>query len=54
VMSPVTLPASWVASTKQSKDAGRVHSGAIDTTEDTAARRVLAGQGAGECCRSHH
>ena len=46
--------ASWVASTKRCKDAGLVHSRAMDETEDAAARRVLAGQGAGERRRSHH
>src|SRR6478672_8601494 len=54
VMWPVTLRASWVASTKRCKDAGFVHSGAMDETEDAAARRVLAGQEARERCRSHH
>jgi hypothetical protein len=53
-MWPVTLPASWVASTKRCKDVGLVHSGSMGETEDAAARRVLAGQGAGERCRSHH
>ena len=53
-MWPVTLRASWVASTKRCKDAGLVHSSAMDETEDAAARRVIAGRGAGERCRSHH
>src|SRR3954471_19343271 len=44
-MCPVTLPASWVASTKRCKDAGSVHSSSMDATEDAAARRVIAGQG---------
>jgi hypothetical protein len=26
----------------------------MDETEDAAARRVIAGQGAGERCRAHH
>src|SRR6266550_4441382 len=47
-MRPVMLPASWVASTKRCKDAGSVHSSSLDTTEDAAARRVIAGQGAGK------
>ncbi len=54
MMWPVTLPASWVASTKRCKDAGSPDSFTIGATEDTAARRVIAGQGAGERCRSHH
>jgi hypothetical protein len=53
-MGPVMSPASWVASTKRCKDAGRVHISAMDATEDAAARRVLAGQGAGGHCRVHH
>src|SRR6058998_505747 len=53
-MCPVTLPASWVASTKRCKDAGSVHSSSMDATEDAAARRVIAGQGAGERCRAGH
>jgi hypothetical protein len=53
-MRPVTLPASWVAGTKRCKDAGSVHSLPMGATEDAAARRVIAGQGAGERCRSHH
>src|SRR6266480_2170967 len=53
-MCPVTLPASWVASTKRCKDAGSVHSSSMDATEDAAARRVIAGQGAGERCRVRH
>jgi hypothetical protein len=43
----------WVASTKRCKDAGSVHSLPMDSTEDAAARRVIAGQGAGERCRSY-
>src|SRR5436190_360097 len=39
-MCPVTLPASWVASTKRCKDAGSVHSSSTGATEDAAARRV--------------
>src|SRR5205814_5866683 len=54
VLCAVTLPASWVASTKRCKDAGSVHSFSMDATEDAAARRVIAGQGAGERCRAHH
>src|SRR5205823_7598931 len=54
VMCPVTLRASWVASTKRCKDAGSVHRLPTDATEDAAARRVIAGQGAGERCRAHH
>jgi len=54
VMWPVTLRASWVASTKRCKDAGRADSGAIGVTEDAAARRVLAGQKARERRRVHH
>src|SRR2546423_14811105 len=53
-MCPVTLPASWVASTKRCKDAGSVHSSSTGATEDAAARRVIAGQGAGGRCRVHH
>jgi hypothetical protein len=53
-MWPVTLPAFWVASTKRCEDAGLVQSGAMGETEDAAALRVIAGQGAGERCRSHH
>jgi len=52
-MYPVTLPVSWVASTKRCKDAGLVHSSAMDEAEDTAARRVIAGQEARERCRAH-
>src|SRR3954453_6090524 len=56
MMCPVTLPASWVASTNcikdaRCKDAGSVHSSSLDATEDAAARRVIAGQAAGERCR---
>ena len=54
VMWPVTLRASWVASTKRCKDAGSADSGPIGATEDAAARRVIAGQEARERCRSHH
>jgi hypothetical protein len=53
-MWPVMLPASWVAITKRCKDAGRVHSSAMDAAEDAAARSVIADQGAGERCRLHH
>jgi hypothetical protein len=53
-MWPVALRVSWLVSTKRCKDAGLVHSGAMDETEDAAARRVLAGQGARERRRSHH
>jgi hypothetical protein len=35
-MCPATLRASWVASTKRCKDAGLVHSSAMDETEDAA------------------
>src|SRR5437762_1944455 len=42
-MWPVTLPGSWVASTKRCKDAGRARSRATDAPEDAAARRGLAG-----------
>ena len=54
VMWPVTLPGSWVASTKRCKDAGSADSRTIGATEDAAARRVIAGQGPGERCRLHH
>ncbi len=53
-MWPVTLPGSWVASTKRCKDAGSPDSPTIGATEDAAARRVIAGQGPGERCRLHH
>jgi hypothetical protein len=53
-MRPVTLRASWVASTKGCKDAGFVHSSAMDEAEDAAARRVIAGREARERCRVHH
>jgi hypothetical protein len=46
-MWPVALPASWVASAKRCKDAGIVHSSAMDEVEDAAARSVIAGQEAG-------
>jgi len=54
VMWPVMSPASWVASTKRCKDAGSAHSRSMGATEDAAAGRVIADQGAGEHCRSHH
>jgi hypothetical protein len=53
-MWPVTLPGSWVASTKRCKDAGSADSRTIGATEDAAARGVIAGQGPGERCRLHH
>jgi hypothetical protein len=53
-MWPVTLPGSWVVSTKRCKDAGSVHSLPMGATEDEAARSVIAGQGPGERCRLHH
>src|SRR3954471_21713650 len=54
VTCPVMSPASWVASTKRSKDGGSVHSSSMDATEDAAAGRVIAGQGAGERCLARH
>ena len=54
VMWPVTLPGSWVASTKRWKDAGSADSPTIGATEDAPARSVIAGQGPGERCRLHH
>jgi membrane-associated phospholipid phosphatase len=39
VMWPVTLPGSWVASSKRCKDAGSADSSALGATEDAAARR---------------
>jgi len=47
VMWPVTLPGSWVASTKRCKNAGSPDSGPIGAPEDAAARRAIAGQGPG-------
>jgi hypothetical protein len=45
VMWPVTLPGSWVASTKRCKDAGSAYSSAIGATEDAAARRCSRARG---------
>jgi predicted ATPase len=53
-MCPVTLRAYWVASTKRCKDAGLVHSSAMDEAEDAAARRVIASQEARGRRRVHH
>ena len=47
VMWPVTLRVHWDASTKRCKDAGSAHSPSMGATEDAAARRVIACQGAG-------
>jgi len=54
VASPVTLPASWVASTKPEAAIARGKAGSPDDGERGLWRSVIAGQGAGERCRSGH
>ena len=51
---PVTMPASWVASTKPEAAIGRDKAGSLGEGERGLWRRVIAGQGAGQRCRSDH
>jgi hypothetical protein len=50
----VSLPRRSVASTKRRKDAGSPDSRTIGTTEDAAARSVLAGERHGGRHRENH
>jgi hypothetical protein len=54
VVWPVTLPGSWVASTKPEAVIARRQGRGLDKGEGGLWRRVIAGQGPGERCRLHH
>jgi hypothetical protein len=54
VVWPVTLPGSWVASTKPGAAIVRGKACSLDKGERGRWRRVIAGQGPGERCRSDH
>ena len=53
-MWPVTLPGSWVASTKPEAVIARRQGRGLVKGEGGLWRRVIAGQGPGERCRLHH